>query len=209
MKKRFWTRLISAVVTMAMAFSILAVPASAAQPGWVLKSEDDGTEIYITDLCIKATADREITAAQLAQIKQVYMTYVGAQEYYEPVPEDAALGIKGDTDQEIYWFTAEQVKQGMAQQIPGLSEIPGIDDIVTSSGSTGNASVSSGSSDGGAVAILAIGGAALAAATGLYLYTHPAVIQEVKDFFHDLSAGIQEKIQNLIPASDVEEAPAA
>lgn len=204
MKRHFWTRLISAIVTMAMAFSILAVPASASQPGWVLKVEADGDELYITDLCIKAVRE-DITANQLALIKKAYIAELKAQEYRGAVPEDAAFGIKGETDPEITWLTVDSVKQGVAS---GSIRIPGLDEIEIPTESTGNVSVSSGNSDGGAGAALAIGGAAVVAVTGVYLYTHPEVVQQVKDFFHDFAANVQAKVQNLIPAHNVVEVPA-
>lgn len=76
----------------------------------------------------------------------------------------------------------------------------------------------SGGGDGGAGLLLAGGAAVVAAATGVYFYTHPdvlpAAVQKVKDFFAELSENVQSKVQGLLPVADTaeeepQEAPAA
>lgn len=58
---------------------------------------------------------------------------------------------------------------------------------------SGNSTISSG--DGTVIVLAAVG--ATAAATGVYLYTHPEKVEAIKDFFADLSANVQSKVQEL------------
>lgn len=53
------------------------------------------------------------------------------------------------------------------------------------------------SSDGGATIMIAAAAGAAAATAGIYLYTHPEVIQDVKDFFTGLASDVQAKVQDF------------
>lgn len=204
MKKRFWNRLVAAVVTMAMAFSILAVPASAASASWVIKiSGADGVgTLYVTDLYVKAFTESD---QQVSQVKTALLNAGGTISNVTP-PEDRILGLEINPGQ-IYWMTADQVDASLKDSIPGMGGSGSGSGSGTGS-SSGSASSSS-AGGGNVAAILVAGGAAIAAVTGVYLYTHPAVVQEIKTKIDDFVESIREKVQELLPAQNAEEVPAA
>lgn len=204
MKKRFWNRLVAAVVTMAMAFSILAVPASAASASWVIKiSGADGVgTLYVTDLYVKAFTESD---QQVSQVKTALLNAGGTISKVKP-PEDRILGLEINPGQ-IYWMTADQVDASLKDSIPGMGGSGSGSD--SGSGSSSGSASSSSAGGGNVAAILVAGGAAIAAVTGVYLYTHPAVVQEIKTKIDDFVESIREKVQELLPAQNAEEVPAA
>lgn len=205
MKKRFWNRLVAAVVTMAMAFSILAVPASAASASWVIEVADPegaGT-IYITDLFVGEFAENE---QQVNQFKEILLNQGGGKLSDVKPQGNGVLGLK--TEDQTIWMPMDYlntVAPELKDQVSGMWGSGSGSGSGSSSGST-----SSSSAGGGNVAaILVAGGAAIAAVTGVYLYTHPAVVQEIKTKIDDFVESIREKVQELLPAQNAEEVPAA
>lgn len=232
MKKRFWNRLVAAVVTMAMAFSILAMPALAAGNTWaggdtvLIQGEKCivwVTETYLRGIIADETGlsgealENALKAGKDNLILQGYAIYEG------DIPDNAYVGLSKAENSTKFWYTAgNSLLLILAGDITSVDWNTGkvtLNDGTTvsalnagttgGSGNTGgNASVSAGS-DGSAAAILALGGAAVAAVTGVYLYTHPEIVQDIKDAYHNFVDNVQEKFQSLFPARDVEEAPAA
>lgn len=227
MKKRFWVRLISAVLTMAMAFSILAVPASAADIKLTAIGAKIGdiVEDPANELTVWFTQDEleeEIWTAY-EQLAQTGITeYSGVYLYTKAIPTGKIVGFSSDPDSRIFWYTKEAIDMTDGGDF-GLGDIEldsttgvlsigsiKIKPINYSGSSTGGSASVSASADGGA-AILLVGGAAVAAtaATGLYFYTHPEKVQEIKDSVHAFVENVQNKFQSILPSRDVEEAPAA
>jgi hypothetical protein len=228
-------RLIAAVLTLAMAFSICAMPASAAvtdENEWAyggMTANMDGTcyewysEAFVRDAAILAwnteylaeygamTDDKLQTVLDNAKEtlkEQGYTIYEGT------LPSNAYLGESQTKDSRIYWYTKTDfaaaatgvsfsvnwstgtltyvTSDGARKQIKAINQVSASTDSPaggsSSSGGSGNAS----SDSDGAVLLLA-GGAvvAVAAGVGLYLYTQPAVVQKIKNFFTGNSAAQQ------------------
>lgn len=165
-------------------------------------------------------------AAQSNRYTTVTRPDGSTENYYlnvDETPADAYVGISLNPTSEIFWYT-EEAYSTFAKEI-GDDESEVVFDSNTgvltlgsaklkpigySGSSTGGSASVSASADGGA-AILLVGGAAVAAtaATGLYFYTHPEKVQEIKDSVHAFVENIQNKFQSILPSRDVEEAPAA
>jgi hypothetical protein len=207
-------RLIALVLTLAMAFSICAVPASAATAtdenvwayGVLLSNLDGPCYFWYTE----AEAREEVIAAWYTKYPNVALTEDNLTElmeqakaaakendayiFYEgDVPSNAYLGYSKTKDSTIYWYTKTDILNAYASafsvdwstgtltytyDLTTKNQIKAINQVSTSSGS---------SSDSGAVILLA-GGAVVVAGVGLYLYTHPAVVQQIKNFFTGNSA---------------------
>lgn len=232
MKKRFWTRLISAVLTMAMAFSILAVPASAvSKESWAIgrssSDEDEGigwlTEDFFRDL---AEEDDDIPNDKIDEFLEYVKKEAEEDEdsyFWEgSLPDNAYAGLSKSEKSTIYWYSKEMYeldaahpsKDGVIDWDTGIITYrDGAIATPINNGSSGSGSSSGGSSagngssgsesssggssaDGAGVAVVAVVGAA-AAATGIYFYTHPEKIEEVKAFFADLTANVQAKVQEF------------
>jgi hypothetical protein len=233
--KNKWTRLVAAVLTLAMAFSICAMPASAAatdENEWAyggMTANMDGTcyewysEAFVRDAAILAW-NTEYLAEYGAMTDDKLQTVLdnaketlkgqGYTIYEGTLPSNAYLGESQTKNSTIYWYT----KTDFAAAATGVSfsvnwntgtltyvtsdgarkQIKAINQVNTSTDSSAGGSSSSGGSGNassgsdGAVLLLA-GGAvvAVAAGVGLYLYTHPAVVQKIKNFFTGNSAAEQ------------------
>lgn len=218
MSKHVWKRLVSAVVVLAMAFSILVVPASAASSVWAVgvEAETDNCYIWLTSTFIKEEGFvGEGIDLEDEELKQIYED-LGYIIYLGSIPSNAYIGFSQTKSSKIFWYAEEQhvetdgeVDIESVNWNTGTITLSNGEVILAINGSGSISSSSSGASiDVGGGALLAVGGVAVAAVTGAYLYTHPEVVETVKTFFEELSANIQNKIQNLIPARNVEEAPA-
>jgi hypothetical protein len=210
--KNKWTRLIAVVLTLAMAFSICAVPASAAATDenvWaagVMQTNLDGScyqwgaEAYWRDIVIAAwNASGQTGALTETQLKEKLETGKGNLQdegyaiYEGTLPNNAYLGYSQTKNSTIYWYTKTDYANFVGALLWSVDwntgtltytvngtekQVKAINQVSTSSG---------GSSDSGAVILLA-GGAVVVAGVGLYLYTHPAVVQQIKNFFTGNSA---------------------
>lgn len=225
MKRRFWARLIAAMLTMAMVFSILAVPASATDGA-------DGEEIKIEidtngNWAVRTRLD-EVTSISRWDARNFYIYTNPMDEdelaamlqdaydngnYVEGVPEDAFRGFSKE-DGQIYWFDAEQTRWIVEQLQDELDEDTGLlknfvtidkgmdweTGALTLKGETIvalNGDFPSDSDTSAAVVLAVAGTAAVAAATGVYFYTHPEKVEEVKAFFADLSVKVQDAAANV------------
>jgi hypothetical protein len=120
------------------------------------------------------------------------------EEFYEgTIPSNAYVGFSQTKSSRIYWYTKElyeaidtdEVSEGSGS----LDWSTGTLAYTTTDGTkkqfkaiNGRSASSGGSSDSGAVLLLA--GGAVVAGVGIYLYTHPAVVQKIKNFFAGNSA---------------------
>lgn len=256
MKKRFWTRLTAAVVTSAMAFSILAMPASAADSEWrvgVRRLENDAVwAIWMDEDWLRYATGGEVegySSEQVAdffrlneqalplEVNVVDQPFIGTDEfgisegvqegdtvyvYKKAELEKIAAGEDGmeyffrsnddriedgltinETTGELtitvgYWqygnYPEKWVTMGQ-ETIPLAykTTVPG--DVVSPAPAPSGGGASS--SDGGATVMIAAAAGAAAATAGIYLYTHPEVIQDVKDFFTGLASDVQAKVQDF------------
>lgn len=202
MKKHFWTRLISAVVTMAMAFSILVMPASAASANWAFGDEPIVEDLvygacWFTDLAWEYMMGEKLT---LDEFKAEY----GVSSYAyltSGIPDDAYVGLSKSLDTSVYWYAKEAILLMASYEEPvsldwdtgKLSFANGeyIYPIGYNSGNAGSSSSVGVSANADGTTVLVAAGTAVAAITGLYLYTHPQLVQDVKDFFKTLYANIR------------------
>lgn len=222
MKKRFWTRLISAVVTAAMVFSIMAMPASAASNSWAVgdveevPSETGEGEQQEAVMWMSVTAFRDLwcedpelaamTDDELLEIAKKMIEYNPTEYFlYEgEVPSEGYFGVSKTADSEIFWYTKEVFDYMLSYEDPTGE---GVDKMNLNTGELtvggkqfspiNSRSGGSSSGDSSAAVILLVGGAAVAAATGVYFYTHPEKVEEIKDFFANLSANVQAKVQEV------------
>lgn len=225
MKKRFWTRMISTVLTMAMAFSILVMLASAANGNsWAVGVKDtdeaDAMIVWLPEAWFRerlSTGNDALSGNDLENAIKLMKDQLETQSklddnsyFYEgDLPSGAYLGLSKSDSDTIYWYPKE-----VSDKIEETKEDPSINwdtgELEFSDGDTvsaikpapsatkpsaGNSSAG-GSSDGSGVAIVAVVGA-VAAATGVYFYTHPEKVEEIKAFFADLAANVQAKVQQL------------
>lgn len=223
MRRSFWTRLISAVVTMAMVFSVLAMPASAASANqeeidlnWAMGTQVED-EIYMwipaTYILEDALKDMEIEGEVTPEIIEgIKKSLEGSGLIIRNVSydTDAFYGFSKDADEgsTIYWYTEAEWDRFVAA-VRESNETGETEEIVLDANGRLVAKVDgktvatgapigykeTSSADGSALGILAVVGVGAAAATGVYLYTHPEKVQEIKDFFADLSANVQAKVQ--------------
>lgn len=120
MKKRFWTRLIAAVLTTAMAFSILAVPASAASAGnsWAIGVVTDESEVWYTEAAIRHMLQEDSgkvpTDDEVRVMKEVMVSQAGMEEYKGSFPEGAYMGLAlaGSTP---YWYGIQAIDKTVDQ----------------------------------------------------------------------------------------------
>jgi hypothetical protein len=164
-----------------------------------------GSEALVRDLIISlwnkqyastyGTLTETTLAAALANAKK---ELAARYEIYEgTLPSNAYLGYSQTKGGKIYWYTKTDLVNAETKQfsvdwntgtvtytVNGTEKQ--IEAINKASAST-NSSSSGSSSDSGAVILLA-GGAVVVAGVGLYLYTHPAVVQQIKNFFTGNSA---------------------
>lgn len=194
MRKHFWTRLISAVLTMAMAFSICVLPASAASDRWAIRMESDDT-VWFTDLSLKKliittwdeTESGELTDEEI-DFRLNFFKYAaqqGEELFVETgIPSDAYFGMLLDGHTEIIWYGEEgydALTDGSVKLIhPTTGVITLTDgsqiypigyeapDSEASSAPTTSSTIESGSADG-AAAILLLGVGAIAATVTVIL----------------------------------------
>lgn len=126
MNKRIWTRLTAIVVTLAMAFSLLAMPASAASGNsWALGNEQEaimGDNLigWITEKGVREVAknnwDTETYGPLTDEILELYvlalheqMVAEGAKECSENIPSNAYIGLSKAASAKIFWYTKEDM----------------------------------------------------------------------------------------------------
>jgi hypothetical protein len=202
-------RLVALVLTLAMAFSICAVPASAAvmdENKWYYGQEARGKYLWFAEAYVRAwlienwdeSTSGEMTETALA-IKVTAMKSMASKDsdysFYEgTLPTAAYIGMSETKGSYIYWYSEQdwQSFQNNSQN-SSIDFSTGTITYYTSNGTkkqmkaiNGRSSSSGSSSDSGAVLLLA--GGAVVAVVGIYLYTHPAVVQKIKDFFAGNSA---------------------
>lgn len=263
MKKRFWTRLTAAVVTSAMAFSILAMPASAADSEWrvgVRRLENDAVwAIWMDEDWLRYAAGSEVEGYNSEQVADFFrlneqalplevnvvdQPFIGTDEFgiSEGVQEGDTVYVykKAELDKITagedgmeYFFRSndDRIENGLTinettgkltitigdwvydkneegipqwiwettrkETIPldHKTTVPG--DVVSPAPAPVPSGSGASSSDGGATIMIAAAAGAAAATAGIYLYTHPEVIQDIKDFFAGLAADVQAKVQAL------------
>jgi hypothetical protein len=240
-------RLIAVVLTLAMAFSICAMPASAAATDenvWaagVMQTNLDGScyewgaEAFWRDIAIAAwLASNQTGALTEERLKEAlengktnlkndgYAIYEGA------LPSNAYLGYSKTKDSTIYWYTKTDyanfvgatlwsVDWGtgtLTYTVDGVQKkvqaIASTNDTLSGSNSgtlsndsqSSDKSSSGGSSNDSTGMVLLLAGGAVVVGAIIYLYTHPAVVQNIKNFFTGSSAAEQ-------PAQTVEESAEA
>lgn len=234
-RKRFWHRLVASLLTLSLVFSLLAMPASAANvDSWIyggLISNIDGpcyewgTEETARDEVInewntsgQVELQGPLTEEKLDELIAAGKPLLESQGYIVrdmSIPDTAYLGYSKTADSPIYWYTKSDFSSivlnsmnsfsvdwdtGILTATNGLNEVevypigygtsePGI----TPAPSTGSSSAG-GSGDSAGVLLLA-GGAAAVGVSALYLYTHPEIVQNVKQRVQDFFRGITEKFQ--------------
>jgi hypothetical protein len=229
--KNKWTRLIAAVLTLAMAFSICAMPASASiydQNTWAFGGDTGNTaegcmwfsEAFCREVTIEGWDENEdgkmtedaLTAVML--IMKMGMKEAAAEEdsntlFYEgTLPSNAYVGLSKAKNSNIYWYTKEAITgiddnatdQAVDWSTGTLTYTVGgvqkkVQAINTLSGSASNTlskdtNSSGGSSNSIGTVVLLAGGAVVVGAV-VYLFTHPAVVQKIKNFFTGNSAAEQ------------------
>jgi hypothetical protein len=173
------------------------------------------TEAAAREAALEETEDVDddtLTAAMLIvkiAAKQEAAETEGVEFYEGTIPSNAYVGFSQTKSSNIYWYTkgTYELLESSDSYIEGSGsldwstgtmaytatdgtkkQIEAINKASASTNSTSSGGSSSGSSsDSGAVILLA-GGAVVVAGVGLYLYTHPAVVQQIKNFFTGNSA---------------------
>jgi hypothetical protein len=184
MKKHKWSRFVAALLTLAMAFALLAVPASAAS---VTEEEASKAQAIVSGVTLP-TANQSfyrVIEPKASYTGSNWSAYVqlkcaGLSTIYEGnVPSSAYRGYLHMVDgkgSDVIWLTKEECAELDAAR--GSMSIDWNKSTIT----VGDVTVGGSSVEiSGDTALLIVGGVVVAAgvATAVYFYTHPDAWQEV------------------------------
>jgi hypothetical protein len=217
----FTTRIIATIVTLAMAFTLLAVPASAAS---VTEEQASNAKAIITvkSQTLNGTQVKGITTkAYLAKMTKMlsgdnvdattletaineswtqtvqYGCEKGTYEIYNgSLPQDAAIGYVRVSDGKTIWISNADIDEMISNKVSDFSGATYNWDKGTMTIDGQEYGIQTGSSDGGA--LLLVGGVLVAAgaATAVYFYTHPDVWQKAVDAVQTAWNNVTAPVQN-------------